>query len=664
MGGEPKRDAEPAQDRTKTKVDLMLQDENLAGYDLLSPGADDLAGRTIPVASVSIPEIKSLFRLAAGVVVIAALYFGKDVLIPITLAVMLSFLLAPIVSLLQRLRFGRAPAVILTVLAALGIFGLVATLFATQATSLAADAPRYAKSIESKFEGLSAFTAARLASVTREFTRAKPARQQAQASTASSTMLSDKAPISAAGDRTAVIVEVASPEMTPLAVAKAVFQPVLRPLETFVIVLIVAIFILFQREDLRDRFIRLFGSSDLHRTTLAMDDAVFRLSRYFLSQLAVNASFGIVIAVGLWAIGIPSAAMWGMLAGILRFIPYIGAFLAVLPPLVLAAAIDPGWSTVVYVVLFFVIVEVAVGYVIEPLLYGHSTGLSPVSVIVAAVFWTWIWGPIGLIISTPLTLCFVVLGRHVKSLEFFDVLLGDRPALSATESFYQRILADNPDEALAHAESLLTDSQLIDYYDGVVVEGLALATEDEKRGIIDRSRSRQMLRAVLSVIADLGYRGNGDTGETANVAEPQSTEFGTVACIAGRGPFDTAISAMLLQLMEQNNVERRAISHDAVSRDRIGELDLSGVSVILLAYAELSQSPAHLRFLVKRLRQRAPHAKIVVGLWAKDEAALTDASIQQAIGADRYVGSLNEALEQALALLTTDCTIAAPAHII
>lgn len=639
----------------------MLQNENLAGYDFLSTAVDDLGVSTIPVASVLIPEIKSLFRLAAGVVVIAALYFGKDVLIPITLAVMLSLLLAPVVSLLQRLRFGRAPAVILTVLAALGIFGLVATLFATQATSLAADAPRYAKSIESKFEGLSALTAARLASLTREFTRAKPAVKQAPTEKASPLISPDKATESTPADRTAVLVEVASPELTPLAVAKAIFQPILRPLEMFVIVLIVAIFILFQREDLRDRFIRLFGSSDLHRTTLAMDDAVYRLSRYFLSQLAVNASFGVVIAVGLWAIGIPSAAMWGMLAGILRFIPYIGAFLAVLPPLALAAAIDPGWSTVVYVVLFFVIVEVAVGYVIEPLLYAHSTGLSPVSVIVSAVFWTWIWGPIGLIISTPLTLCFVVLGRHVKSLEFFDVLLGDRPALSATESFYQRILADNPDEALAHAESLLTDSQLIDYYDGVVVEGLALATEDEKRGIIDRSRSRQMLRAVLSVIADLGYRGNGEAGDTANVTVPPSTASGTVACVPGRGPFDTAISAMLLQLMEHHRVERRAISHDAVSRDRIGALDLSGISVILLAYAELSQSPAHLRFLIKRVRERAPHAKIVVGLWAKNEAALTDSGIQQAIGADRYVGSLNQALEQTLALLTADSTVTEPA---
>ena len=235
--------------------------------------------------------------------------------------------------------------------------------------------------------------------------------------------------------------------------------------------MIVAIFILMQREDLRDRFIRLFGSTDLHRTTIAMDDAGQRLSRYFVSQLGVNACFGVVIGVGLWLIGVPSAALWGVLAGLLRFVPYVGPLLAAVAPLTLAAAVDPGWWTTIYVALLFVIIEPLTGYVVEPLLYGHSTGLSPMSVIVAAVFWTWIWGPVGLILSTPLTLCLVVMGRHVKSLEFFDVLLGDRPALSEVNRFYQRTLANDPDEALDQAEKMLADRSLVDYYDSVVAAG-------------------------------------------------------------------------------------------------------------------------------------------------------------------------------------------------
>ena len=267
--------------------------------------------------------------------------------------------------------------------------------------------------------------------------------------------------------------------------------------------LIVAIFILMQREDLRDRFIRLFGSTDLHRTTMAMDDAGQRLSRYFVSQLGVNACFGVVIGVGLWLIGVPSAALWGVLAGLLRFVPYVGPLLAAVAPLTLAAAVDPGWWTTIYVALLFVIIEPLTGYVVEPLLYGHSTGLSPMSVIVAAVFWTWIWGPVGLILSTPLTLCLVVMGRHVKSLEFFDVLLGDRPALSEVNRFYQRTLANDPDEALDQAEKMLADRSLVDYYDSVVLPGLKLAAADEARGTISRQRAAEMTRSILAVISDL-----------------------------------------------------------------------------------------------------------------------------------------------------------------
>src|SRR4029079_4703604 len=197
------------------------------------------------------------------------------------------------------------------------------------------------------------------------------------------------------------------PKSSVVAVARAIIEPVLGPLETTVVVLVVAIFILMQREDLRDRFIRLVGSADLHRTTIALNDAGERLSRYFVSQLGVNTCFGVVIGVGLWLIGVPSAALWGVLAGLLRFVPYLGPLLAAVAPLTLATAVDPGWGTTISVALLFVIIEPLTGYVIEPLLYGHTTGLSPMSVIVAAVFWTWMWGPVGLILSTPLTLCLV-----------------------------------------------------------------------------------------------------------------------------------------------------------------------------------------------------------------------------------------------------------------
>jgi predicted PurR-regulated permease PerM len=605
--------------------------DSVAGYKDVVTGSREAPEDTPGAAQVrpaSAPELKTLAAVAVGTLVIAALYFGQEVLIPITLAVMLSFVLSPVVSFLQRLRLWRAPAVIVTVLAALGVLGLVGTLIGSQAASLTVDAPQYARTIEAKVEGVQGFAVARMASLTKELggkhTAAPGAAAAQQVGATTET-----------GQRRPVPVQVVQESTSPFTLAKTVVEPILGPLETTIIVLIVAIFVLMQKEDLRDRFIRVFGSTDLHRTTRALDDAGQRLSKYFLSQLAVNTSFGIVIGIGLWAIGVPSPAMWGIMAGLLRFVPYIGSFLAAVAPAALGAAVDPGWTMAIEVIALFVIVEPLTGYVVEPLLYGHSTGLSPASVIVSAIFWSWLWGPIGLIMSTPLTLCLVVMGRHVKSLEFFDVLLGDRPALTPVESFYQRILANNPDEALAQAEMLLTDRSLTDYYDGVVLEGLKLAVEDQARGTIDQAGAVRMTRSMLSVIDDLR--------PSAIPVEPVASTLNAI-CVAGHGPFDDAVTAMLAQLLGQRGVTVRRVPNAAVSRDTIATLDVTGVDVIAVSYLELTGSPAQLRYLVRRLRERAPAARIIVGLWPQGEAALSDAAIQRTLGADRYVGSLANAV--------------------
>jgi hypothetical protein len=435
-------------------------------------------------------------------------------------------------------------------------------------------------------------------------------------------------------------------------VARAVIEPVLAPLETTAIVLVVAVFILMQREDLRDRFIRLFGSTDLHRTTTALDDAGRRLSRYFVSQLGVNTCFGIVIGGGLWLIGVPSAALWGVLAGLLRFVPYIGPLLAAVAPLVLAAAVDPGWRATIYVALLFVITEPLTGYVVEPLLYGHSTGLSPMSVIVAAVFWTWMWGPVGLILSTPLTLCLVVMGRHVKSLEFFDILLGDRPALSEVTRFYQRTLANDPDEALDQAETMLADRSLVDYYDGVVLPGLKLAAADEARGTISRQRAAEITRGVLSVIGELEkHRDRPGTGTAPGELPVPGLSTGLVACVAGRGPFDDVVSAMLAQLLAQRGVSSRAVPHASVSRETIAQLDVSAVTVIAVCALELSGAPAHLRYLIRRLQHRAPQAEVIAGLRLEGGENPDESKDQEALGGVRSVASLRDALDATLAAL-------------
>lgn len=631
--------------------------------------SDDRDGLAAPtqVTAAQVPGVNGLLGLAVGVVVIAGLFFAKDVLIPITLAILLSFVLSPIVAFLRRLRLPKGLAVMAAVLVALGLLGGVGTLVGTQAASLADDAPGYVRTIEAKMAAAKSFAADRVAFFAQDKAPPPPA--------ISGPPLTNTERVLAGRGREPVPVRVTEPETDAITVAGQVLGPIVAPFETFVIVLVVAVFILMQKEDLRDRMIRIFGSSDLHRTTLAMDDAGTRLSKYFLSQLAVNASFGTIVGVGLWLIGVPVPALWGILAGILRFVPYIGALLGAALPLALAAGVDPGWSMVIAVAILFAVVEPLIGYVVEPLLYGHSTGLSPLSVVVAAVFWTWIWGPVGLVLSMPLTLCLVVLGRHVPALEFLDILLGDRPALTPVESFYQRMLAGDPEEALEQAETLLADRSLTAYYDEVALGGLKLAAADARRGAINRDGAGRIVRSMLTVVDELAEQddqaaalpempdrplnpmprdGGSAIDETAATALPDAPEdwsgVDTVTCIAGRGVLDDAVTAMLAQLLEKRGFGVRRITHAAVARDAIDRVDYASTKLICLSYLEIGGSPSHLRYLVRRLRKEAPHAQVLVGMWPEGEAALSDEQIQRTLGADIYVGSLGKAVEEVLAL--------------
>ncbi|PZO81114.1 MAG: AI-2E family transporter [Sphingomonas hengshuiensis] len=608
------------------------------------------------VAPAQVPGMMGLLGLAVAVVVVAGLFFARDVLIPITLAVLLSFVLSPIVSLLRRARLPKGFSILVAVLGALGLLGGVGTLVGMQATSLVEKAPAYVETIQAKIDRTTGFVTDRL------------------------TFLAPAGPVAAAPADPNVVrgtrahplnVRVVEQQTPVLEQVGGYLEPVVAPFETFVIVLVVAIFILMQKEDLRNRLIRLFGSSDLHRTTAAMDDAGGRLSRYFLSQLAVNASFGTVVGIGLWVIGLPVPALWGILAGVLRFVPYIGALLGAALPLVVAAGADPGWTTVLMVAALFVILEPLIGYVIEPLLYGHSTGLSPLSVVIAAVFWTWIWGPVGLVLSMPLTLLLVVLGRHIPSLEFLDVLLGDRPALTPVESFYQRMLADDPDEALDQAESQLVERSLTSYYDEVALAALKLAAADVARGAIDRDRAGRVVDAMLVLVGELDGANDTATGtlaadkplkpvqddsagfdETAPVTLPAAPDpwraDGSILCIAGRGVLDDAVTAMLAQLLAKRGFGVNRVEHDAGSRANIDRLDTSHARLVCISYLEIGGTPSHLRYLVRRIRARAGDVPILVGLWPEGEAALTDGQIQRTLGADLYVGTLGAAVEACL----------------
>lgn len=609
--------------------------------------------------------------LIVAVVVVVGLYVGRSVLLPITLAVLLSFVLAPLVRLLRRIYLGRILSVFIAVLIALGVIMTLGGLIGTQVAELVQDVPRYTYTIEQKVAALRSVTLDPANQLLKRVTRRNAASVKPEA---------EKAPESSPEGQAQppepkpVPVEVHQPEPTAIDIAARILTPIVDPLFTAAIVLIVATFVLLQREELRDRLIRLFGSADLHRATLAMDDAAQRLSRYFLTQLGINATFGIAIGLGLFMIGVPSPMLCGTVAMLLRFVPYIGAPLAALIPLALAAAVDPGWSSLAWSAGLFIVAELVAGQVMEPLLYGHSTGLSPVSVVVAATFWTWLWGPVGLILSTPLTLCLVVLGRHVKRLEFLDVLLGDRPALSPVESFYQRMLAGDPDEAHDQAEHLLKSSTLLSYYDDVVMKALRLLVEDVVRGVLTVPQIDRIQESIISLIDDLEDHTSLDpsqfkprSGSTNSMSDATTSEWRAhsadtpstdltdrvtawrsetpVICIAGRGPLDVAAASMLVQLLQKCGIGARVEPYELATRAGIDTLDPTGVAMICLCNVEIVGAPPHVRYALRRLRRQAPQAILMAGFWAGADPVPDEDRLGAAMSVDHCVASLREAVE-------------------
>jgi predicted PurR-regulated permease PerM len=609
------------------------------------------------------PGLKSLLTLVTGVVIVSALYLAREVLIPITLAILLSFVLAPLVEVLRRIHAPDVLSVLVAVLIGLGAIGAIGGVIGMQVAGLAADVPEYASAIETKVASVRGFTLGRISELTNRFNRqmTPPVAQRAPSPGTSTQGAPDQKPIP---------VEVKPPASDPLSLARSVLEPMLAPFESALIIFIVAVFILLQKEDLRDRLIRLFGSGDLHRTTVAMDDAAHRLSRYFLSQLGINTVFGVAVGVGLALIGLPSPLLWGVLSAILRFVPYIGPMIAAVLPATLAAAVSPHWSMVVWTLGLFAVAESITGQVIEPMVYGHSMGLSPVAVVIAAIFWSWWWGPLGLIMSTPLTLCLVVLGRHVDRLEFLAVLLGDRPALTPIENFYQRMLATT--WMRLSSRPSCSSGRLTAYYDEVALKGLQLAANDAQRGVLGAERLERIKRSVRSLVNHLGGRDDGDphpvekeaqgvaskaerdipAPAASNAAAPDADNLAPawrtvspVLCLAGRGPLDEVVSSILAQLLGKHGLGARIAAYEEASRDGITKLDVEGVAMVCISYLEISGGPAALHYLVRRLRERIPGMPVLVGLWPSEDTVLKDDRVRAVIGADYLTTSLREALE-------------------
>jgi predicted PurR-regulated permease PerM len=639
---------------------------------------------TAPSGEELQPAVRGLAAAAVAAIIIGTLYFGREVFVPIALAILLSFVLAPLVRLLQRWRIPRGLSVISVVfIAFMSIFALGGVI-ATQVAELAGDLPQYQFTMREKIKSLrgtaaTSGTLERAADVLQDLGKElnKPK------DPATSPTIQPPVPTPAQEPRP-IPVEVRQPPPTALESIAALISPLLRPLTTTGITAIFVIFILLQREDLRNRFIKLAGSRDLQKTTAALDDATTRLSRLFLIQLALNTAFGVVIGTGLWIIGIPNPVLWGILAAVLRFVPYVGAAISAVFPLTLAAAVDPGWAMLLWTAALFLVVEPLVGHVIEPLLYGHSTGLSPVAIITSATFWTALWGPVGLVLATPLTICLVVLGRHVERLEFLEVMFGDRPALSPSELFYQRMLAEDPSEAVDKAEEFLKASSLSAYYDEVALPALKLAQNDIARGALDRVQSEKIKAAVVEVVDDLVDQDDQKpVSETINDAEPtaaletvhdetldlpvveradlapQWQGDKPVLCVAGRGPLDEAAAIMLAQLLEKHALGARVEGADAVAISNIFRLDTAGIGMVCLSYLDAG-SPARMRYAIRRMRRRLPQAQILLGCWRADTDTTT---IRDTAKPDAVATTLREAVKLCLEAARNSRTSSLPMEV-
>jgi predicted PurR-regulated permease PerM len=628
------------------------------------------------------PGIETVaFSLVITAVVVAFLYFGREILVPLALASLLSFVLWPVIQLLRKAGFGRALSVLTAVgLSLAGLVGIGAVM-AIQVSDLAGELPRYEANLRDKVRAMKGAsmpsTAIEKAADTIQGLQEELKKGGDVPVTIPTNPPTDpmrRGLIAPAGNAAnPVVVELHEHAPSVLQTYQDLIKPILSPLTTMALVILFLLFILMQREDLRDRLLRLAGSGDLQRSTLAMNDAADRLSRLFLTQLALNSSFGAVIGIALWFIGVPNPVLWGMLAALMRFVPYVGSIVAAIFPIALAAAVDPSWSMVIATAAMFLVAELLAGQVLEPMLYGQNTGLSPVAVVISALFWTLLWGPVGLLLSTPLTVCLVVLGKHVPALEFLAVVLGDEPALAPEQRLYQRLLAGDIGEVSALAEEELKTPGLARYYDSVAMKALRMAQLDAERGRLPRDAQDALRATILEVTTDLAdYTLDSVPADIQDEAlseqpepslKPQSTGPDSqlsipslpIVCVATRTALDEAAAHLMSQLLTKHGVSTEVIRPSSTS-PLINDGRPGGDTVICLSYFG-TDNPFHARFLVRRIKRMAPTTKIIAGFWMLVDDPGKVVEWQKSSGVDFATASLAEAVNICLTVSrrTSEC---------
>lgn len=601
-----------------------------------------------------------LLTLIAVVVVIVGLYFGRLVLVPLALAVVLAFLLTPVVGWLQKCRLGRVPAVLFVLVLAFGLVSSLGWIVAGQLMEIVDQFPSYKSNIHDKIQSLRVPDGSRLKNATNTVSELSN-----ELSAASDSVVDKKAGKTAGSHPIAV--QVSQPPSDAPQYLRAMIGPLTGVLETSAMVIVFALFMLIKREDLRNRVIRLAGQGQLNIVTQALDDGSRRLSRYLLLQFLVNTAFGVIFGSGAYWIGIPHALLWGVLACLLRFVPYVGTPIATAFPVGMALAVFPGWQQAGLIFGLFVILELIIANLIEPWLFGAHTGISSLAILVAAVFWAILWGPVGLILSTPLTVFLILIGRYVPQLSFLEVMLGDEPVLPVEAHFYQRLLALDQDEARDIAENYLKDKPAGSFYDSVLIPALTLAEQDRHLNVLEATTADFVNQNTRDLIEELGERSSDNepsmfddnkddelrrtdansSGASQGDADHGEADGGAlsglrIVCIPAADEADELVSMMLAQLLVRLGCEVRHLP--VTPRANL----LNELATYAPEIAVISALPpfavGQARSLCKRLRQRQPNLKLLVGLWNFEGGA---AKAQDRVGpnvADRIVTSLQQAV--------------------
>ncbi len=528
--------------------------------------------------------------------IVGTLYWLREVFIPLALAILLSFLLAPVATRLERWGFSRALAVVCSVLLAGLAVGAIGYTFTGQLADLAGQLPQYRATIAKKLETIRHPEIGPFAKATETISGLLEEMEN-----------SKNAPISSpATPKPSLVVE--QPGST-LDFVRNLLGQVISTLGTGAIVFVCVLFFLIDRDDIRDRLISLAGRERFHTTTQALNDAGKRVSSYLLMQLIVNVTYGIPIAIGLFFIGVPNAGLWGLLCAILRFIPYLGPVLGAALPLLISFAVSEGWTQPLLTLGLFLIVELISNNLVEPWLYASSTGLSKTAIIVAAIFWAWLWGGIGLLLATPLTVCLAVLGKYIPQLGFLDVLLGSRSAMAPPDQFYQRLLAFREDEAGKVAREFIKTHRFAELCDQVMIPALVHIKTAWHEGVLDERHFAFACDAIDELIADLGD-------------EPRAPDPATAACsvvfVPASDAADETIAHMVASILQTEGFRCETLS----SRSLAGEV-VASIAGYPCAQICISAAPPlaqrHARYLVKRLASAAPDVPVLAGTWGATE---------------------------------------------